>query len=175
MPKHAQRVRLESGLKLDVNRLVRRGLTPPLGSTVTLCSSVGQLQRRACRDCQPSRGAADCARWGSCTVDMNGRKQRISLEASPRHYGGMKWYFICPVMNRRISVLWMPPGAHTFASRQRWGRQVAYSSQFCDRTDRAHHGKARINARLCAIGSFDPKSKPTLCSTNLLISRLLGD
>lgn len=58
-------------------------------------------------------------------------------------------------MNRRAMVLWMPPGAHSFACRQRWGRQVAYNSQFLDRDNRAHRGKAKINSRLCSIGGFD--------------------
>jgi hypothetical protein len=78
------------------------------------------------------------------------------MEAFPRFYGGRQWYFLCPVTNRRASVLWKPPGATAFASRQRWGRQVAYASQFSDRTDRAHRGKARINSRLCAVGGLDP-------------------
>ena len=64
--------------------------------------------------------------------------------------------FYMPYMNRTVSVLWMPPGARSFACRQRWGRQVAYNSQFSDRVNRAHQGKARINSRLCAIGGFDP-------------------
>jgi hypothetical protein len=59
-------------------------------------------------------------------------------------------------MNRRVSVLWMPPGASDFACRQEWGRQVAYGSQFSDRVNRAHRGKARIKSRLCSIGGFDP-------------------
>jgi hypothetical protein len=49
----------------------------------------------------------------------------------------------------------MPPGARYFACRQRWGRSVAYASQFLDRDNRAHRGKAKINLRLCSIGSFD--------------------
>jgi hypothetical protein len=50
----------------------------------------------------------------------------------------------------------MPPGADSFACRQRWGRSVAYASQFSTRIDRAHQGKAKINARLCRIGGYDP-------------------
>jgi hypothetical protein len=54
------------------------------------------------------------------------------------------------------------PGIHsdqpTFVGscRQRWGRQVAYLSQFLGRTSRAHRGKAKINNKLCKIGGFDP-------------------
>jgi len=47
-------------------------------------------------------------------------------------------------------------GATRFCSRQTWGRQVAYASQFLDRDSRAHQGQSKINVRLCAIGGFDP-------------------
>jgi len=60
-------------------------------------------------------------------------------------------------MNRRASVLWKPAGAQTFACRQKWPRQVAYSSQFQTATDRAHYGQAKINSRLCSIGGFNPE------------------
>ena len=83
--------------------------------------------------------------------------QRIILVARPRHFGGRQWYFICPYTNRRVSVLWMPPGARDFSSRQRWGRQVAYNSQFLDRDNRAHLGKAKINSHLCSIGGLEPE------------------
>ncbi|MGZ9073509.1 MAG: hypothetical protein ACXW3G_11495, partial [Rhodoplanes sp.] len=71
-------------------------------------------------------------------IQIGSLDQRIHLVARPRHFGGRQWYFICPYMNRRVSVLWMPPGARSFACRQRWGRQVAYASQFLGRDDRAH-------------------------------------
>ena len=42
-----------------------------------------------------------------------------------------------------------------FCSRQSWGsRRVAYSSQFLDRDNRAHRGKAKIKSRL--IADLDP-------------------
>jgi hypothetical protein len=51
-------------------------------------------------------------------------------------------------------VVWKPPGATRFCSRETWRRQVAYQSQFNDASNRAHAGKARIKSRL--IGSLDP-------------------
>ena len=83
--------------------------------------------------------------------------QRIILVARPRHLGGRQWYFTCPYENRRVSVLWMPAGAHSFACRQRWGRAVAYNSQCSDRIARAHRGQVRIKSALCSIGGFDPE------------------
>jgi len=80
--------------------------------------------------------------------------QRIILVARPRHFGGRQWYFMCPRMNERTSVLWKPPGARDFCSRQAWGRQVAYHSQFLCPSDRAWHGKEKIKSRL--IADLDP-------------------
>jgi hypothetical protein len=52
------------------------------------------------------------------------------------------------------TVLWKPPGASRFCSRQAWGRRVAYRSQFLNASDRAYLGKERIKARL--IGDLNP-------------------
>jgi hypothetical protein len=89
-------------------------------------------------------------------IDAEQLHQRINLITQPRHFGGNQWYFVCPYTHRPASVLWKPPGAQWFGSRQAWGRQAAYASQFKDRTDRAHHGKAKIKSRLCSMGGFDP-------------------
>lgn len=105
---------------------------------------------------------------GLISADMGGQDEgwfriqlgsldlRIVLVARPRHFGGRQWYFMCPVLNRPASVLWKPPGATRFCSRQTWGRQVAYQSQFSDPTSRAHAGQAKINSRLCSIAGLDP-------------------
>ena len=81
--------------------------------------------------------------------------QRITLASCQRHFGGMQWYFVCPVIKRRASVLWMPHGAKEFCSRQAWGRKVAYRSQFQSVYDRGHAGKAKIKERL--IADLDPE------------------
>src|SRR4029434_2504444 len=77
-----------------------------------------------------------------------GSAARCTLSLSPCHYGGRKWFFLCPVMNRRASVLWLPRGARHFASRHAWPGQVAYRSQFMTAMDRAYLGMARIKRRL---------------------------
>jgi len=91
---------------------------------------------------------------GCFRIQVGALDQRIRLVAYPRHFGGRQWYFSCPVTNRPASVLWKPPGATRFCSRQTWRRQVAYASQFQGRDDRAWRGKQKINARL--IGELDP-------------------
>jgi len=91
---------------------------------------------------------------GRLSIHMDDSEQTILLTPRPRNFGGHQWYFVCPVMNRRCSVLWMPPGATRFLSRQAWGRRVAYASQFLDPDNRAHRGQAKIKARL--IADLDP-------------------
>ena len=92
---------------------------------------------------------------GRLRIQTGDTAQTIFLTPKPRRFGGHQWYFICPVMNRCASVLWKPPGATRFCSRQSWGsRRVAYASQFLDPDNRAHRGKAKIKARL--IADLDP-------------------
>jgi hypothetical protein len=80
--------------------------------------------------------------------------QQITLVSRPRYFGGHQWFFVCPVTGGLASIVWWPPGASRFCSRQAWGRQVAYRSQFQCASDRAYLGKERIKARL--IGNLDP-------------------
>ena len=92
---------------------------------------------------------------GRVRIQIDHTDQTIYLVPKARRFGGYQWYFVCPVMNRCVSVLWKPPGASRFCSRQSWGsRRVAYSSQFLNPNNRAHRGKAKIKRRL--IGDCDP-------------------
>src|SRR4051794_5334321 len=110
MPRPRERVCLQDGLKLDLNRLARNGL-------INFGRNIG------------SRGI----RWthsywgeiasGTISADTSGRQegwlriqlgsvdQWIILVPRTRHFGGRQWYFVCPVRNRLASVIWKPPGA----------------------------------------------------------------
>lgn len=155
MPRPRYRATLESGLRLDINRLARRGFirpgaaTGPVGLQWTN-SDWGYITSGVIT----ADLSGEVAGW--LRIQIDGRAdQLIHLVARPRHFGGRQWFFMCPYLNRRCMVLWMPPGADRFACRQRWGRQVAYQSQFLDRDNRAHRGKALLNRRLCSIGGLD--------------------
>src|SRR5262245_34597790 len=130
MPRHRQRVCLQQqSLKLDINVLARRGLIAPGSAT-------GPHVIRWVN----SDGEVIASGW--ITADMEGDtkglfsiridefEQRIALVTLPRHLGGRQWFFVCPVLDCRASVLWLPPGAQQFASRHAWPGKVAYSSQF---------------------------------------------
>jgi hypothetical protein len=157
MPRSRQRACLQDGSKLDINRFARQGFIRRAAVT----RPIGIQWTNSYTDELIARGAitADMSgRWdGWFRIKIGDLDQRIILAAYPRRFGGVQWYFVCPYTNRKASVVWLPPGARSFASRHKWGRRgVAYRSQLSTRTDRAHQGQARINSRLCSIGGFNP-------------------
>lgn len=155
MPRPLQRVRLESGLKLNLNGLARRGFIQPgayKGSGISWTNNYTGEPVASGFITADMSGPVE----GWFRIQIDGLDQHIILISQQRHFGGRQWYFMCSYINCRASVLWKPPGARYFACRQKWGRQVAYASQFSTPVDRAHQGKARINSRLCSIGGFDP-------------------
>ena len=92
---------------------------------------------------------------GSLKIVMGDLEQRLDLVAENRHFGGQQWYFTCPVTGRKCSVVWLPPGATRFCSRQAWGKQVAYSTQFKSPFERAISAREKVKSRL--IGDLDPR------------------
>ena len=127
MPRPRKRVRLEAGPKLDLNHVLRRERlkSGELGRGPISWSCHGEVVLEGSFEiCLP----LELAGWFA--LKAGSLDQRIELHGAPRHFGGAQWYFLCPVTGRRVSVLWLPPGARRFSSRQAWGRQVAYGSQF---------------------------------------------
>jgi hypothetical protein len=153
VPRPRQRVCLESGLKLDLNKLRRQGLIRP-GSK---CGVVIRWKNTYTGE-EIAQGVITSNMEGKyegwLRIQLESLDQTIILVPKPRHFGGYQWYFVCPVMNRCACVLWRPPGANRFCSRQAWGRRVAYASQFADPDNRAHLGQAKIKS--CLIADLDP-------------------
>jgi hypothetical protein len=124
MARHRERMQLENGFKLDLNLLVRQGF---LRKGSGLYAGLHYSDGIALGDLKLCLSSAT---RGSTLLHLGALNQTIDLIAAPRHFGGAQWYFICPVLGRQASVLWMPPGATRFACRQAWGREFAYRSQF---------------------------------------------
>jgi hypothetical protein len=164
MPRPRQRVCLQDGLKLDINNLAHRGFirrgakSGPIG--IRWYSSYWD------EDIASGLISADMSGvyQGWLRLQLGDLDQWIDLAAHSRHFGGRQWYFMCPAMNRPVSVLWKPPGASRFCSRQKWNCSVvAYRTQFLDTDNRAHAGKAKIKSRLisdCDPDEWDLPPKP---------------
>ena len=162
MARQRERVSLESGLKLDLNFLMRRGIAVPgkLVRSESTWSLVG-TQEIVARAFIEADMRVD--KYPRLTIVRAGREQEISLCFAYRHFGGRQWYFTCPRTHERVSVLWKPPGSPYFASRHAFGRHVAYSSQFEKPRDRAISQARSIRNRLGGeadlSADFPPKPK----------------
>jgi hypothetical protein len=156
MPRPRHRVCLQDGWKLDLNHLARKGFIR-FGANIGArgISWSNSHQREIASGVITADMTDPSHAW--FRVAMGGFAQQITLVSRPRRYGGRQFFFVCPVTGGLATVLWKPPGASRFCSRQAWGRRVAYRSQFLDRDSRAYYGQSKINSRLCSIGQFDPE------------------
>jgi hypothetical protein len=147
MARPRKRIPLEDGIKLDLSSLTRRARLR--GEPVI----VGAIARGRHRD---GDAAYMCSfvlilpseNHGSLTLGFGALTQEIPLVAEPRHFGGRQWYALCPINGSRASVLWMPPGKSSFASRQGWGPGFGYRSQFEAPLSRAANEAQNIRFRL---------------------------
>ena len=155
MPRPRYRACLEDGLKLDLNHLARKGFIKFGANNGPRGISWSNSHRGEIASGVITADMTDPSHaW--FRVAIGGLVQQISLVARARYLGGRQWLFVCPETAGLATVLWKPPGASRFGSRQAWGRQVAYRAQFQNASDRAYSGKERIKARL--IGDLDPEA-----------------
>jgi hypothetical protein len=163
MARPRKRVPLEDGLKLDLNKLHVQAVSQ--GETTQHVIRLGPRYSGDARRFGLLVWCFSSATRGSVRLLLGSLDQSIDLVAVARHFGGRQLYFLCPTTGRRASVLWMPVGASCFASRQAWGREVAYASQFITAPFRALSCAHDIRHRLGDkeyIRVFDPPppSKP---------------
>ena len=138
MPRPRRRRYLETGTKLDLNHLIRNGVT------------TGEFRARMGEDGAEGTLSADLSegRHSWLRLQLPGLDQTFGLEWQRRHFGGKQWYFLCPMSGHRACVLYRPRGMSSFACQRYWRRRYGYSSQFLTAYDRAHRNIARIEARL---------------------------
>jgi hypothetical protein len=74
---------------------------------------------------------------GGRIVELSHRERRgaeamttysVRAVATVQPFGGVRWWFICPATNRRVTKLWLPLGGSRFASRQLTGSATACSA-----------------------------------------------
>jgi hypothetical protein len=151
MARWRERVRLEDGLKLDLNTLIRDGF----GKTgearfQSICwrrVSSGEIIASGFLEM-----ALNDEPFAWATLQLGKLEQRIQLRGEARRFGGVQWYFLCPATRRLASVLWLLPGESRFLSRRAFGRRVAYGSQFETRHGRALSRAQDIRYRLGGRG-----------------------
>jgi len=86
--------------------------------------------------------------------------QTVRLCHTVPHYGGKRWWLICPFRGIRVAKLYLPPGGDRFASRQAW--RLAYRIQRVARHDRASERLFRFQRKLggeMGLGAFPQRPK----------------
>jgi len=118
MVRSRQRVRLEDGLKLNINKLIGRGGIQPGSKTRAIASCPQAYGGQSLSGVLTADLSYPVRGW--MRLELGSEDHWLELVTEARHFGGRQWYFLCPRTGRRASVLWKPPGARTFASRQHW-------------------------------------------------------
>ena len=154
---------VESGLSLDLYKLIRDGLLRPSSGTLTW-TCVGSGERVASVSYQVSMGDQrgwirlnyTTARWDGTKHDV---ESWIELVTTPQPFGGRRWWFLCPRTGARVTKLHLPLGASTFASRRAY--RLAYKCQRETPYDRAIGRAYKLRCRLGAKGGIgDYVGKP---------------
>lgn len=78
--------------------------------------------------------------------DREDVRQTIRLCHTVPHYGGKRWWMVCPYRNVRIGKLYMPFGGDRFASRQAW--RLGYQCQRDAVRDRPFERLFRLQKKL---------------------------
>ena len=93
MARPRKRVRLEDGLKLDVNKLVRDGFWPRGNEPLTFSTQWTSNHRGVITNAQSTIQKEGEDRASLRIVVVGKPEQRLELIAQPRHFGGKQWYF----------------------------------------------------------------------------------
>jgi hypothetical protein len=73
-------------------------------------------------------------------------RQEIRLAFTQPHYGGRRWWMVCPYGGGRCGKLYLPSGGDRFASRRAW--RLGYHSQRIAGRDRPFEALFRLQKKL---------------------------
>ena len=97
--------------------------------------------------------ANDGAVWLSYDIDHVSQKTgpqdyTVAMIATPCRFGGKRWWWICPVTNKRVANLYLPNGGDRFLSRSAYG--LSYLSQRQAPFGRMHERSRKLYVKLAA-------------------------
>ena len=73
-------------------------------------------------------------------------RQTVRMSYTLPHYGGRRWWMICPYSGKRAAKLYLPPGGDRFAGRAAW--RLPYASQRVEHSQRPFEAIFRIQKKL---------------------------
>ncbi len=136
---------VEMGLTLDLNRLIRqRNVRPGEHISGTLTWTMTRSGKKVGELGYEARLTYDGARWVRLHYLVNSvpMDYTVYLRSTPCNFGGVRWWWVCPLTGATVAKLYLPPGAKTFAARDAY--RLPYRSQRETRIDRTHARKAKV-------------------------------
>jgi hypothetical protein len=160
--RYGGRPTVESGLTLNINRLIRQGNVVPgfHASGALTWSNVVTGEQIVSIGYEASLLKPDAA-WPRLRYSANDNPMdyRVQLTSTPCHYGGRRWWWICPLSGKRVAKLHLPPGGTMFAAREEY--RLGHRSQRITALDRSHERQRRIYRKLGAdYDSFEQGTPP---------------
>jgi hypothetical protein len=140
---------VESGFRLDINRLIRcRDIRPGARVAGILTWTNTDTGERVASISYEANLTDPVAAWFRLQYKVNGtlKDYRVNLDTTPCQFGGVRWWWRCPLHGRRAAKLYLPPGATTFACRQSY--QAAYRSQRETPLARSHARQRQLYEKL---------------------------
>ena len=139
-------------LRVDIAWMIRTGRAKP-GSFLSGSLSwsygrddpAGSISYKADMvDCYDSKLILNYTRGSG--GDKESVEQIIRLVFTAPHYGGKRWWMVCPYRGIRVGKLYLPGGGDRFASRKAW--RLGYRSQRVAHRDRPFEKLFRLQKKL---------------------------
>lgn len=133
--RYSKKTTVEDGLILSMSELVRKKALVTGGlSSGAWCWRYSPHEETFASISYEANLINDDAAWLRLHYSANGEPvdYRIRLVTTKPHYGGLRWWFICPLVRRdgepprRVAKLYLPPGAKYFGNREAYG--LTYTS-----------------------------------------------
>lgn len=147
---------VEDGLILDLSRLIRmRNVIP--GKAV--CGSLNWINVYTDERVASIGYEANLMRpeeaWMRLRYRCNGKPEdyTVRLTTTEPNFGGLRWWFVCPVRGLRIAKLYLAGGGKWFASRE--ANFIVYKSQSESLEDRQANRAHSLRRKLGGIVGFD--------------------
>ncbi len=146
---------VENALALDIRILRRLGVARPGECSIdTICWSTGDPERPTARLRIDLSDGVHCTMAVTADMPDDALTQHIIIDVVPSGFGGVRHYFLCPVMGHRCEVLYYADGR--FASRQ--AHRLTFASQ--NMTDLIRVRRRVISLRQKLAGGKDrPRPK----------------
>ena len=153
---------VEEGLVLDVKDLVAMGAIVPRWREGSLSWRSGAETVATLEYGSSTYSQGEGTLWLWYVIDGKSMHYTISLVSTVPHYGGRRWWFICPIKKIRVAKLYLPPGATTFASRQTYS--LTYRS--CQRPFRFERVRRRTERLASQTAQNETKFRALLKRAN---------